>query len=225
MHKTKNTLQHLLLAAAFALPVAAYATGDAGDTQQGPNQNAEAPGAKPAGPARPECGPGAPAGPGKHEGGRPGARGPGGEGGPEGHGGPEGRGGPGGFGGPGGPGEGGPQAFALHGLDLTDAQDDKIFAIVHAQEPVLREQRKIIEKSRKALHDMKESGKYDDAKATTLAQAEAAATVKITLTQLRTEQQILGTLTAQQRTKLEERRHPKEDGEKGPGSRPAPQPK
>jgi Spy/CpxP family protein refolding chaperone len=225
MHKTKNTLQQLLLAAAFALPVAAYAAGDAGDAPQGPNANAEAPGARPEGPGRQECGPAAP---GKHEGGRPGARGPGGEGGPEGRGGPEGHGGPGGFGGPGGPGgpgQGGPHAFFLHGLDLTDAQDDKIFALVHAQEPVLREQHKIIEKSRKALHEMRESGKYDDAKAATLAQAEAAATVKITLTQLRTEQQILGTLTAQQRTKLEERRHPKEDGEKGPGPRPAPQAK
>jgi Spy/CpxP family protein refolding chaperone len=117
--------------------------------------------------------------------------------------------------GPGGPGmgprgpEGMPPIFGappfLHGLDLSEAQQDKVFAILHAQAPYLREQDKAAMKARKALHDMAHATQYDDAKAASLAQAGAQALANIELQQVRTEQKLLAVLTPEQRKQLAER--------------------
>lgn len=215
MNNTKTSLNGLLLAAMLALPLAASVNTAA--------IAAEAPGSEKA------AGDGPASAPPPVADGAPGMRGqrPGRDGGPDGdppggpHGGPHG----GQFGGPigspfsgrfggrfggqfggrfGGPGNGTPPF--LRGLDLNEAQQDKVFAIVHGQEPALREQHKIIVKSHEALHQMTESGKYDDAKAVSLVQAETQAMAKITLQRLRSEQQILALLTAEQRKQMDEHR-------------------
>ncbi|HAT31018.1 MAG TPA: hypothetical protein DCW29_09270 [Janthinobacterium sp.] len=93
----------------------------------------------------------------------------------------------------------------LHGLELSEAQQDKVFTVLHAQEPMLREQHKQVEKAHQALHELASSGHYDDAKASALAQAAAQAMARISLQQARTEQELLAMLTPEQRKEVERR--------------------
>ncbi|WP_338761507.1 Spy/CpxP family protein refolding chaperone [Massilia sp. METH4] len=93
----------------------------------------------------------------------------------------------------------------LRGIELTEAQQDKIFAIVHGQVPYLREQARARDKADRALLALHGAGKYDDAAAVKLAQAAAQADANITLSHLRTEQKVLAVLTAEQRKQLDER--------------------
>lgn len=128
-------------------------------------------------------------------------RGPGGPGGPDGQG-P--RGGP-GFG------PGRPPFF--HGLELSEAQEDKVFAILHAETPYLREQGKAAAKARAALHALASADKYDDAKAAALAKEAATAEANIALQRVRTQQKLLAVLTPEQRKKQadDKPRHPQRD--------------
>lgn len=93
----------------------------------------------------------------------------------------------------------------LHGLDLNEAQQDKVFAILHAEAPYLREQGKAAYKAHEALRALSQAPQYDDAKAAALAQAAAQAMANITLQQVRTEQKLLALLTPEQRKQLAER--------------------
>lgn len=90
----------------------------------------------------------------------------------------------------------------LHGVELNEAQQDKVFAILHAEAPYLRDQGKAAEKSQAALHTMADGGAYDDAKAIAAAQAGAQARANIMLQHLRTQQKILALLTPEQRKQL-----------------------
>jgi len=121
-----------------------------------------------------------------------------------------------GHGGPGG-------APFLFGLDLSEAQQDKIFAIHYQQEPIERDQHKIIEKSHQALHQMMDSGSYDDAKAVALVQAATQAEAALMLAHLRSEQQVLAVLTPEQRKQLDEHKpgHHGKPGEHDGKGRPA----
>jgi Spy/CpxP family protein refolding chaperone len=92
----------------------------------------------------------------------------------------------------------------LRGVELTEAQQDKVFTILHAQMPYLREQHKAREKAERALFDLHGAAKYDDAAAAKLAQASAQAMANITLQHLRTEQKVLAVLTPEQRKQVEE---------------------
>ncbi|WP_374583310.1 Spy/CpxP family protein refolding chaperone [Pseudoduganella sp.] len=122
--------------------------------------------------------------------------------------------GPGPGGGPGfgpghgpGPGMRGPGMHFLHGLDLSDSQEDKVFQLMHSQAPYLREQHRAHEKAMQALHEMRNADKFDDAAATKLAQAAAQAQANITLAHVRTHQKVLALLTPEQRKQLEERKN------------------
>ncbi len=94
----------------------------------------------------------------------------------------------------------------LHGLQLSEEQQDKIFAIQHAQQPQLREQMKTVRKAQDALHAMRFSAQYDDSKAKALTDLSARAMADSALLRLRGEQQIYALLTAEQRKQLEEMR-------------------
>jgi Spy/CpxP family protein refolding chaperone len=111
-----------------------------------------------------------------------------------------GRGGPGlggvGFGGPGfGPG----RSPFFRGVELSEAQEDKIFDILHAEAPYLREQSRAAAKAGAALHALATADQYDDAKAAALAQAAATANANIALQHVRTRQKLLAVLTPEQR--------------------------
>ncbi|WP_342114677.1 Spy/CpxP family protein refolding chaperone [Pseudoduganella sp. OTU4001] len=93
----------------------------------------------------------------------------------------------------------------LRGLDLSDSQDEKLFQLMHSQAPYLREQHRAHEKAMRALHEMRNAEKFDDAAATRLAQAAAQAQANITLAHIRTHQKALALLTPEQRAKLDSR--------------------
>lgn len=94
----------------------------------------------------------------------------------------------------------------LHGLELSDSQQDKLFQLMHNQAPYLREQQRAHEKAMRALHEMGDAEKFDDAAATRLAQAAAQAQANLTLSHIRTHQKVLALLTPEQRKQLEERK-------------------
>ena len=93
----------------------------------------------------------------------------------------------------------GPGPMSLRGVVLDEAQQDKVFAIVHAQEPLMREQEKTARHAHEALRAMATSGQFDDAKASAVAQAGAKAMAAMALQQARTDAQINALLTPEQR--------------------------
>lgn len=201
---TNYKLQKFVLAAVLALPFGIASADDVPDLPLpgayggAPGMNADAsmpPGLDGRmGPGRP--GPGmASRGPRAGGDGAPGLQG---QQGPQGHpGGPEQFGPP-----PGGPGM--PPPFLL-GLDLTEAQQDKVFTILHGQAPYVREQDKVLHKAREALKALASGAQYDDAKAASLAQTAAQAMANLELSRARTEQKLLAVLTAEQRKQVEQR--------------------
>ena len=199
MKNTTQNLQRLLLATVLALPLAALAQGNGDeDRDDGPRgghpDRARADDRRGPGPVLQD-----------DDGPDDGPRGPRGEG-------------P-GFG-PG-PGFDGVPPY-LRGIDLSEVQQDKIFAIVHGQVPYLREQAKAREKADRALFALHGAAKFDDAAAVKLAQAAAQADANITLSHLRTEQKVLAVLTAEQRKSLVERinaRPPRHERDREPGRR------
>jgi protein CpxP len=92
----------------------------------------------------------------------------------------------------------------FHGMELTEAQEDQIFAILHAEAPYLREQSKAAVKAHEALRALAAADKYDDARAAALAQAAATAEANIDLQHVRTQQKLLAVLTPEQRKKQAE---------------------
>lgn len=112
-----------------------------------------------------------------------------------------------GFGGHG-PGAPGPDMpfGRMHGLKLSEAQQDKLFAIMHAQAPQRREHEKAIRKAHEALRDLGHADKFDDAKAAVAARDLGQAVAAEALLQARTEAQALAVLTPEQREQLRQRR-------------------
>jgi Spy/CpxP family protein refolding chaperone len=100
----------------------------------------------------------------------------------------------------------------LHGIELNEAQQDKVFAATYAQAPELREQEKIAFKAHAQLRELAASSAYDDAKADALANTAAQAMAKISLLQARLEQQLLAVLTPEQRQQAQQLH----DGRQGP---------
>lgn len=100
----------------------------------------------------------------------------------------------------------------LHGIELNEAQQDKIFTATYAQAPLLREQEKIAFKAHAQLRGLAASSAYDDAKAGALANTAAQAMAKISLLQARLEQQLLAVLTPEQRQQAQQLH----DGRQGP---------
>lgn len=135
----------------------------------------------------------------------------------EGHGGPMMSGEPGGHGGHG-------MMPFLHELDLSEAQQDKIFDIMHALEPQMREKAKAAHKARHELHEMSLSDKFDEARARALADTAARAEADMSLLRARSMQQVLALLTPEQRKQaadLKQRFESRRAGENGPhGPRP-----
>jgi periplasmic protein CpxP/Spy len=123
---------------------------------------------------------------------------------------------------PGPPGMPGPMGFGedrpppyLTGIDLTEEQQDKVFAILHAAAPELREHMKAARKAHEALHDLGQSAAFDSGKAAALAQTEASAESQLALLRTHTDHEIFMVLTPEQRTHLAERRR-EHDSHGGP---------
>jgi len=121
--------------------------------------------------------------------------------------------------GPPGVGFGAPPPF-LAGLHLTDDQQDKVFAILYAAAPAMRDQSKALRKAHEALRDLNESPQYDENRLKGLADSAAKADSELTVLRARTEHEIFALLTAEQRKQLEEHRH-----EMGPRDHAGPPPR
>lgn len=111
---------------------------------------------------------------------------------------------------PGGMGHGmehGPHGMAsfLHGLNLTEAQQDRVFAIMHAQAPQMREHHKAVAKAHEELRALAMSGQFDDNKASALAKAAGQAMSAAALLEARTDAQLLAVLTPEQREQVAKR--------------------
>jgi Spy/CpxP family protein refolding chaperone len=120
----------------------------------------------------------------------------------------------------------------LHGIDLTDAQRDKIFAIRHAAEPQVYEKFKLLRKSHEDLRGMATSPNYDEAKAKAAIDTGARAQADLALLRVRSEHEIFALLTPEQKAQVEKNRanflqHRMSMGERGgpraPGGERAPQ--
>jgi Spy/CpxP family protein refolding chaperone len=98
------------------------------------------------------------------------------------------------------------------GVDLTDAQEDKVFAILHAQEPKRREYSRTLHASQEALRALGGAEQFDDAKAASLAQAAGKALAALALLDTRTDAQVRAVLTLEQRKQSLENRPRREQG-------------
>jgi protein CpxP len=131
--------------------------------------------------------------------------------------------------GPGAPGPDAPpfhsELHALHRLDLSEAQQDKLFAITHAAAPRQREQEKAERKAHDALLALGRSASFDEARAGAAARDLGQAIANGALLRARLESQVLAVLTPEQREHLRERRPPGPPGqatERQPDRQPAP---
>ena len=102
-----------------------------------------------------------------------------------------------------------------HGVKLTEAQQDKLFALHHAAEPARRERAKVIRRAQDGLRDMADSGRFDEAKAASLAQTLGQAVAAEELDHARDQAQFLALLTPEQRAEMQEQKP-----SRGPGARP-----
>lgn len=109
----------------------------------------------------------------------------------------------------------------LRGLALTEAQQDRVFAIMHEQAPRRRELDKAERKACQALDALSGSAELDQAAAGAQARALGQAIADQELLRLRTEARLIAVLTSEQRAQLQERRARRERGPRGPQ---APQP-
>lgn len=115
---------------------------------------------------------------------------------------------------------GGPPPY-LAGLRLTDAQEDKVFEILHAQAPQARLQARELRKAQEELRKLAHAASYDDARAGALADAAARASAALALLRVRTDAAIWQVLTPEQRKQAEERQGPPPGQPGQPGARPA----
>ncbi|MDO6384927.1 Spy/CpxP family protein refolding chaperone [Uliginosibacterium sp. 31-12] len=119
------------------------------------------------------------------------------------------------------PGMGGgalPPRAALEQLDLSEAQQDKLFQLHHQQAPAIHAQRKAERKAHEALQALIGTAEFTAAKARELAQAEAQARAELVLLQAQAEHQFLSLLSPEQRKALDSGRA-REPGRPGEGPR------
>lgn len=196
-HRVAAALAATTFAASFAFGVAspAFAAGQA-DAPPAAGQQGYAG----------QDGPGGPGGPGDHWGGRHGMGGHG----------------------PGMHGDGMPfedmhggMMMRLHRLNLSEAQQDKLFNIMHAAAPQRREHMKAIRKAHEALAELTRAERFDEAKASALSRELGQAVAAQALLHARTMAQALAVLTPEQRAQLARRRTPGPQMRPGaPGSMP-----
>jgi protein CpxP len=107
---------------------------------------------------------------------------------------------------PGDPGafEEGPLPPHLLGLNLRQAQRDRIFAVLQAQAPAMRAKSREARQARAELHEMAMSAEYDEVMANRLAAVQAKALTELALLRSRADHEILQVLTPEQRKEFDE---------------------
>ncbi|HOY69792.1 MAG TPA: Spy/CpxP family protein refolding chaperone [Methylotenera sp.] len=92
----------------------------------------------------------------------------------------------------------------LHGLDLSSAQEDQLFALNHAQAPILREHHKQHQQLREDMRATAQADKFDESKAQQLADKAAKLEKEKVLAFARHEAKVFALLTPEQRKKARE---------------------
>lgn len=106
----------------------------------------------------------------------------------------------------------------LRGLNLTDAQQDKVFELHHAQAPRERERMKIAHEARQALHALAAADGWDAKRAKELAQTHAQAMADLALMHAEFAQKVRAVLTPEQRKEADARFAERaKDDDRGPG--------
>jgi Spy/CpxP family protein refolding chaperone len=93
----------------------------------------------------------------------------------------------------------------LRGLELSEAQQDQIFNILHAQAPALRDQIKQMRKTHEALMALATTPQFDENKARQLAADHAKVMATLSLMRIRTEHEIFQVLTPAQQQQVKQR--------------------
>jgi len=96
----------------------------------------------------------------------------------------------------------------LQRLNLSEAQRDKLFAILHAAAPERREHAKAIHKAHEALRELGRAERFDEARANVLSRELGQAVAAEALLHVRTEARLLAVLTPEQREQLHRHRTP-----------------
>ncbi|AEJ00464.1 hypothetical protein Nit79A3_0585 [Nitrosomonas sp. Is79A3] len=94
----------------------------------------------------------------------------------------------------------------LRDLDLTESQQDKIFELLHNQEPGMRERHKAVRKAAEELNRLAASDYYKPSELRTLADKLAKELADTFVQHAATEVKILALLTADQRKQADEMR-------------------
>lgn len=93
----------------------------------------------------------------------------------------------------------------LRDLKLSEAQRDRIFDLMQAQAPAMREQAQAMRKSQMELRQLGMSDEYSEARAKALADANAQAMARMGQLQASASHQVYQLLTPEQRKQMEER--------------------
>jgi protein CpxP len=94
----------------------------------------------------------------------------------------------------------------MHRLNLTEAQQDKLFALEHAAAPQRREQGKAIRHAQDTLRDLGRADRFDEARAGAAARDLGQAVGAQALAHARLRAQMLAVLTPEQREQLKRTR-------------------
>lgn len=97
----------------------------------------------------------------------------------------------------------------LSGLNLSEAQRDRVFTILHTQAPAMREQAKQVRRARQDLQALSLSGELDESRLRAAAQRASQAMTDLAVLRARTHNEVFKVLTPEQqsqlRTRLEQR--------------------
>ncbi len=104
----------------------------------------------------------------------------------------------------------------LVGLTLTEEQQDKVFGILHAAAPAIREQAKALRKAHEALEELTTTAQYQEGRAKALAEVLAKADSQLALLRARSERDVYLILTPEQRVQILEQRRERQAHEPGP---------
>lgn len=90
----------------------------------------------------------------------------------------------------------------LRQLDLSEAQRDRVFEIMHGQAPAMREKAKAARSAEESLRKLVVSTEYTEPKARELSDGVAKATADLALARAMAERQVYEALTVEQRSQL-----------------------
>jgi Spy/CpxP family protein refolding chaperone len=120
--------------------------------------------------------------------------------------------------------EGGRMPPYLQALNLSEAQRDKVFEIMHGQAPAMREKGKALRNAEESMRKLVLSPEYNEPKALELANSAAKAMSEMSLARAKAERQVYEVLTPEQRKQLADLKMPSEPpmemrGERSPRGR------